>query len=70
MSTNGTTCATPLFKTCTVKDVLTENREEARCIVHSFEADRTGRKFDEIGSGRRERFNVILYRSWCKRIVG
>ena len=70
MSTNGATCATPFFKTCTVKDVLTENREEARGIVHSLEADRTGRKFDEIGSGRRERFKVILYRTWRKRIVG
>lgn len=56
MSTDGTAASTPLLKTVAVKDVLTEDCEEARCVVHSFEADRTGREFDEARSWRREGF--------------
>jgi len=50
VATDRAAGTTPLFETGTVKDVLTENGEEASCLVHALEADGTRGQLNEGGS--------------------
>lgn len=46
VSTDGTTAAFPFLETGAVKDVLADNSQKTSGLVHAFEADGAGGKFD------------------------
>ena len=54
MPTHRAASATPFLETVAVEDVLAGDGKKACCVVHTFEADGAGGKFDKAGRGRWE----------------
>lgn len=46
MSADWTAGPTPFLQTGAVEEMLAEDCDEPGCVVHAFEADGAGRKFD------------------------